>query len=161
MAVLLNLLNGNFVCTIAEITYNPVLKLIPHLFKFNSSGDTIWHQSYPNEYSQFTRAIIQTSDNGFAMVGYRYVQDTARFVLIKTNSNGNCEWSKTYMLEHNSRAFSIQQTPWDGGYILGGWGYSTTTGYDMFVVKPLLMVIHFGQNGMVAMKMIVEHLFCH
>ncbi|OWY24431.1 hypothetical protein C7N43_36650, partial [Sphingobacteriales bacterium UPWRP_1] len=30
-----------------------------------------------------------------------------------------------------------QHTPWDGGYIFGGMGYSTTTGYDMFVVKTL------------------------
>ncbi len=127
--------DGNFVCTIAEITYTPALKLIPHLLKFNSNGDTIWHKTYPNEYSQFTRSIIQTSDNGFAMAGYRYVQDTARFLLLKINEEGNYEWSKTYMLDHDSRAFSIQQTPWDGGYILGGWGYSTTTGYDMFVVK--------------------------
>ncbi len=127
--------DGNFVCTIAEVTYTPTLQLIPHLFKFNSNGDTIWHQSYPNEYSQFTRSIIQTSDNGFTMAGYRYVQDTARFVLLKTDSEGNYEWSRTYMLEHDSRAFSVQQTPWDGGYIIGGWGYSTSTGYDMFVVK--------------------------
>ncbi|QQS29073.1 MAG: T9SS type A sorting domain-containing protein [Sphingobacteriales bacterium] len=129
--------DGNFVCTIAEITYTPALRLIPHLFKFSSDGDTIWHQSYPNEYSQFTRSLIQTSDNGFAMAGYRYVQDTARFVLLKTDAEGNYEWSRTYMLDHDSRAFSVQQTPWDGGYIIGGWGYSTTNGYDMFVVKTL------------------------
>jgi hypothetical protein len=53
---------------------------------------------------------------------------------------------------NDARFFTVQQTPWDGGYIFGGMGYSTATGYDMFVVKTdsigdTLWTKHYGSQG--------------
>ena len=131
--------DGNFVLTIVEALLPLGTGSTIHLFKFNTNGDTIWHRIYNNEHSQLARHVIQTSDDGFALAGFRYyeggVADTARCLLIKTDTAGYIQWQRTYSMGNDARAFSVHQTPWDGGYILGCWGYSPTMGYDMLVVK--------------------------
>ena len=131
--------DGNFVLTIGKALLPLGTGSTIHLFKFNTNGDTIWHRIYNNEHSQLARHVIQTSDGGFALAGFRYyeggVADTARCLLIKTDTAGYIQWQRTYSMGNDARAFSVHQTPWDGGYILGGMGYSPTTGYDMWVVK--------------------------
>lgn len=44
-------------------------------------------------------------------------------------------WSGTLLMFHWGQAFSVQQTPWDGGYIIGGFGRTDTTLYDTWVIK--------------------------
>jgi hypothetical protein len=61
--------------------------------------------------------------------------DTVKAYVLKLDSLGNFEWDRYYTMGNDARFFTVQQTPWDGGYIFGGMGYSTATGYDMFVVK--------------------------
>ncbi len=61
--------------------------------------------------------------------------DTVKAYALKIDSEGNFEWDKRYLMGNDARFFTVQHTPWDGGYIFGGMGYSTSTGYDMFVVK--------------------------
>ncbi|QQS27565.1 MAG: T9SS type A sorting domain-containing protein [Sphingobacteriales bacterium] len=127
--------DGNLVVAIGGIVNSAAKKI--HLFKLDQNGNELWHREYENDTIKFIRHIIQTEDGGFALAGVIATQDTAKFLLIKADELGLWQWQRTYSMGNDSRAFSIQQTPWDGGYILGGWGYSTTTGYDMFVVKTL------------------------
>ncbi len=125
--------DGNFVVAIGGIV-NSAAKEI-HLFKLDQNGNELWHREYENDTIKLIRHIVQTEDNGFVLAGVLATQDTAKFLLVKTNELGLWEWQHTYSMGNDARAFSVQQTPWDGGYIIGGWGYSTSTGYDMFVVK--------------------------
>ncbi|OWY21804.1 T9SS C-terminal target domain-containing protein [Sphingobacteriales bacterium UPWRP_1] len=127
--------DSNIVVAIGGIVNNAAKEI--HLFKIDHSGNEIWHRVYESDTIKLVRHIVQTSDNGFAMAGLLGTSDTAKFLLIKTDAEGWIEWQRTYKMGNDARAFSVQQTPWDGGYIIGGWGYSTTTGYDMFVVKTL------------------------
>ncbi len=53
---------------------------------------------------------------------------------MKIKPNLEEDWTKTYMLDDSSVGFSFQQTA-DGGYILGGYGYSNDTQYDTYIIK--------------------------
>ncbi|MBP7533127.1 MAG: T9SS type A sorting domain-containing protein [Chitinophagales bacterium] len=124
-----------FVLALGGIVNNAAKEI--HLIKMDDEGTELWHRSYANDSIKVIKQIIQTTDGGFALAGAigSINADTARCLLIKTDTAGYIQWQKTYSMGNDARAFSVQQTPWDGGYILGAWGYSPTTGYDMFVVK--------------------------
>jgi hypothetical protein len=62
------------------------------------------------------------------------LNDTTKYYLTKTNSLGLEEWHTTYILDGYSKGLSFQQTP-DGGYILSGYAYSDTSGYDTYIIK--------------------------
>ncbi len=111
-----------------------------HLVKFTSNGDVLWHKVHSTTNgSQTLRHIISTSDGGIAMAGAQYiVGDTTRYYVLKTDGGGNFEWNNTYMLDNSSVAFSIQETPWDGGFIIGGYAVNAASGtlnYDAWVIK--------------------------
>jgi hypothetical protein len=107
------------------------------LTKINFYGDMVFQQQYPAIGRQTPTQLIATPDNGYLIAGMEGVitNDTVKGYVLKVDSLGNFEWDKRYIMGNDARFFSVQPTPWDGGYILGGMGYSTTTGYDMFVVK--------------------------
>ena len=108
-----------------------------NIAKFNYNGDTLWHHSYSKMGFQSGIQAVKTHDAGYLIAGMEanVAGDTVRGYLLKVDSLGNFEWDRQYEKGNDSRFFSIQPTPWDGGYILGGMGYSPTTGYDMWVVK--------------------------
>jgi len=107
--------------------------------KFNADGDTVLHKKYIQPGWQLGKHLIATPDGGYMIAGMeqKTTADTVKAYALKIDSMGNYEWDKRYLMGNDARFFSVQHTPWDGGYIFGGMGYSTTTGYDMFVVKTL------------------------
>ncbi len=111
-----------------------------HIVKLTETGAILWHKvNIPESGSHTMHHIISTIDGGYAMVGARQLAgDTTRYCLIKTDDAGNFEWDKTYMLDNSSVAFSIQETPWDGGFIIGGYAVNAASGtlnYDAWVIK--------------------------
>ncbi|QQS29075.1 MAG: T9SS type A sorting domain-containing protein [Sphingobacteriales bacterium] len=107
------------------------------LTKFNYDGEIMLHKKFNIEARQTPKQIIKTPDDGYMIAGMEGVitNDTVKAYALKIDSEGNFEWDKRYLMGNDARFFTVQYTPWDGGYIFGGMGYSTTTGYDMFVVK--------------------------
>ena len=107
------------------------------LVKFNFNGDTLWYKRLLKIGWQAGEQIIKTPDNGYMIAGLEVnlTQDTVRGYVLRIDSARNFLWDKSYTMGNDARFFSIQATPWDGGYILGGMGYTPATGYDMFVVK--------------------------
>ncbi|QQS29946.1 MAG: T9SS type A sorting domain-containing protein [Sphingobacteriales bacterium] len=111
-----------------------------HLVKFTSIGEILWHKVHTTTNgSQTMRHIVSTSDGGIVMAGAQYIEgDTTRYYVLKTDAAGNFEWDKTYMLDNSSVAFSVQETPWDGGFIIGGYAVNAASGtlnYDAWVIK--------------------------
>ena len=99
------------------------------LIKTNSSGGVEWTQTY-GRYGDYgwdeIRAVINTTDRGFALVVYTfdYMTFTSDYWLIKTNATGDVEWNQTY----DHFVTDIVQTI-DGGFALtGGEG-------DFYLVK--------------------------
>ncbi|QQS29071.1 MAG: T9SS type A sorting domain-containing protein [Sphingobacteriales bacterium] len=109
------------------------------LTKLNYEGNVIFTQTFGQIGKQTPQQIIHTNDGGYIIAGRELVvtADTVKAYALKIDSEGNFEWDKRYLMGNDARFFTVQHTPWDGGYIFGGMGYSTTTGYDMFVVKTL------------------------
>ena len=107
------------------------------LLKLSLNGDTLWSKVYPQIGWELGKMMAKTPDNGYIIGGMQAntAQDTVRGYVLRIDSAGNFLWDKTYTMGNDARFFSIQATPWDGGYILGGMGYTPATGYDMFVVK--------------------------
>jgi hypothetical protein len=82
------------------------------LAKADQNGEILWWKTYQTGEAT---CIIQTSDNGYALVG------SGEINFIKTDSSGNIQWTKNFM--NGSTTFkinSIAQTS-DNGYILAGY----------------------------------------
>ena len=107
------------------------------LTKLNYDGDSIFHHQYQVPAKQTPMQIIRTSDGGYIIAGRELVatNDTVKGYALKVDSMGNFMWDKRYIMGNDARFFTVEQTPWDNGYIFGGMGYTTATGYDMWIVK--------------------------
>ena len=105
------------------------------LAKLDLNGNVIWKKSYGDSLSQKPAQILPTSDNGYLIVGAEQHQlNPARFYALKLDEAGDVEWENTYGLDGHSAAFSAVQTQ-DGGYLISGYGYHITKGYESLLVK--------------------------
>lgn len=87
-----------------------------------------WNRTYLNGFAQ---AVIQTSDEGYAMTGGYY----GDVCLIKTDSLGVIEWEKLLCLNYSDNGQAIIQTS-DKGYAITGFTYqSETNNSDVLLVK--------------------------
>jgi hypothetical protein len=99
------------------------------LVKTDSSGNQKWTQAYGSSGDNEAEALVQTSDDGYALAGFTNSTGTGvySFWLVKTDSNGNIEWSKSYGGSGDNEAYAIAKTS-DGGFILAGYTTSAGTG---------------------------------
>jgi hypothetical protein len=77
------------------------------MLKTDANGDSLWSRTYGDDEWDGVRAVQQTSDGGYILLGS---------TLIKTDADGDSLWSRTVALE---LPMAVQQTS-DGGYILAG-----------------------------------------
>jgi len=89
--------------------------------------------------NEIARTLVQTTDNGFAIVGTQsefnaidpYV---GKILLVKTDSSGNEQWHKTYNIP--TQAFGLGITlAHDGGYVLSGAGFKAGKDIDTYIIK--------------------------
>jgi hypothetical protein len=107
------------------------------LVKTDANGVMIWNQTYGDIGDNQGKAIIQTVDGGFALVG-----STSSFSaggddmwLVKTDPNGVMIWNRTYGYIGDNEGNDIIQTL-DGGFALVGSTSSFSAGGDdMWLVK--------------------------
>lgn len=107
------------------------------LVKIDSSGDSVWNQTYTGLGDVELFSVAPTSDGGYVISGYvSYTNDSENYALLmKADSQGNLEWNQTYGNPGDNRAFSAIQTS-DGGYVFAG--YTNTAGSgneDFWLVK--------------------------
>lgn len=95
-------------------------------------GEVDWVKSFGGSGEETPRAIIATSDGGFAVLGFSNSTDgdlaekslaVNDYWLLKLDSSGNLEWSNTYGGSKDDRGQSIVQTS-DGGFALTGYAMS-------------------------------------
>jgi hypothetical protein len=99
------------------------------LVKTEANGNMQWNNTYGGIQYDEARALVQTSDGGYALAGY--TMDEYRYCnssLVKTDENGNMQWNRTYG-DGAQKVYALVQTS-DGGYALAGY-----TGGSRWLVK--------------------------
>jgi len=106
------------------------------LVKTDASGNMQWNKTYGGGLDEAAYSVIQTSDGGYAMVGYTASSGagSSDFWLIKTDASGNIEWSRTYGGSSWECAQSVIQTS-DGGYAIAGQTRSFGVGGDSWLIR--------------------------
>ena len=125
--------------------------LLSQLVIENSShlSEYTWQKTYGSIHNDNAVEIINTLDNGFAIVGNAGLDIS----IVKLSGNGSVQWGKLINGINNDRAYSIIQTI-DSCYILAGATNGLSYDYyqDMFLVKlnsngELLWAKTFGTEG--------------
>ncbi len=119
------------------------------VFKLNASGVLQWQKSYGGSQDEYASAFIQTSDNGFIIVGTTYSNDgnvtgnhgDYDIWVLKISSTGSIQWTKCFGGSDADYAYGVIQTI-DGGYAIVGKTWSSdgnVTGYkgngDAWMIK--------------------------
>ncbi|MFX0066679.1 MAG: hypothetical protein ACFFC7_31455, partial [Candidatus Hermodarchaeota archaeon] len=94
------------------------------LVKTDSNGIIQWNRTYGGAGTEEASGIIQTSDDGFALIGHtRSYGAGGDYVsaawLIKTDADGVMQWNRTYGPSDFERGYTLIQTA-DGGFVFGG-----------------------------------------
>ncbi len=107
-----------------------------YLIKTDANGDTIWTKTYGMTSDEGGREVIQTSDDGYIVVGYiKCATGCENTYLIKTSSNGDTLWTGIHGNDYGVGGYSVIQTA-DGGFIVTGgmWNFSNV-GFDVHLFK--------------------------
>ncbi|MCD4701636.1 MAG: hypothetical protein K8S24_07245, partial [Candidatus Aegiribacteria sp.] len=108
-----------------------------YLIKTNSSGDSIWTNTFGGTGYDRGYSVRQTTDGGYIVTGSTssYGAGGADVYLIRTDSDGDTLWTKTFGGYEWEYGFSVQQTS-DEGYIVTGFTDSYSPGWDdVYLIK--------------------------
>ena len=110
-----------------------------YVLKTDSSGDSLWTQTYGGEFSDSGGYIQQTQDGGYIIVGNLgsapFPNCLYDVYLIKINADGDTIWTRTYGGNDWDGGKSVQQTV-DGGFIIAGYTISFGSGgSDAYIIK--------------------------
>jgi hypothetical protein len=122
----------NFTLTLALFVLFILGSIIPV-----GASSTMWCKTYGGTENDGALSLIQTSDGGYALVGYTrsFGAGEDDFWLIKTDEEGNMQWNRTYGGKGSDIASSLIETS-DGGYAIAGYTLSFGAGgYDFWLVK--------------------------
>ena len=97
------------------------------------SGEIEWIKNFGGTGSDKAQAVINTSDGGFAVLGYSNSTDgeltrkslaVNDYWLLKFDSDGSMQWNRTYGGSKDDRGQAVIQTT-DGGYAIAGYAMSS------------------------------------
>jgi GH25 family lysozyme M1 (1,4-beta-N-acetylmuramidase) len=108
------------------------------LVKTDANGNALWDRTYGGTDYDYTIALVQTADGGYALAGITSSYDVGSgdWWLVKSDATGDMQWNKTYGGTDQDCAYALVQTS-DGGYALAGYTYSFGYGSpgDFYLVK--------------------------
>jgi hypothetical protein len=117
------------------------LSINGYLIKTDADGNEMWTVTYgnPGQGTVETRSVQQTTDGGYAIVGYTFLFGTSDYhdvYLIKTDSNGFIQWEQAYGDDYDEQeeGESVRQTS-DGGYIMTGYRRVSYADWDVWLLK--------------------------
>lgn len=113
-----------------------------YLVKTDSTGDTLWTRTYGGDGYDQGQCVAPTADGGYIITGSIYYpyhgtpDSSSDIYLIKTDASGNVVWEKAYGEDGSDYGYSVIQTA-DGGYLVAGTKYLTTSpyGYRVYLLK--------------------------
>ncbi len=119
------------------------------VIKLDNSGNLVWQKSLGGSQIDRARSVTETSDGGFAVVGWSNSDDgdltenngNYDIWLVKLNTNGIIEWQSSYGGSNYEEANSVFETS-NGEFIIGGTSTSTNgdvtanhAGYELWILK--------------------------
>jgi len=119
------------------------------LAKLDNGGGIQWQTCLTDDFADWLRMILQTTDGGYILVGDGWIWGTPPLpnqgeidaYAIKLDAAGNIQWRHTLGGTNYERFSSVIQTP-DGAYVMAGNTMSTDGdicinkgGQDFFIVK--------------------------
>jgi hypothetical protein len=111
------------------------------LLKTDQNGDTLWTKTYGGPLGDRAYGVVQTNDNGYAVVGYTRSYSASPYEDIwffKTDFNGDTLWAHTIdggpIHDMADRGLSLRQTI-DDGFIIGGYTCDSNGVADVFLAK--------------------------
>ncbi len=102
--------------TISTPDGGSVVQLFERIFKIDRNGTIVWEMNRINN-SQI-KSITYTPDNGYLLVGTRFVNNNNFGILIKLNENGVIVWEKLFDSIRNSIASIVVAA--DGNFVIAG-----------------------------------------
>ena len=105
------------------------------LLKFSASGDLQWNKTYGGSKDDRGQSVIQTTDGGYAVVGYAMSDDGDGSLnqgfhdnwIVRLDTNGDILWEKSFGFSGHDHAYDIVQTS-DGGFFFSGFLDVTSSG---------------------------------
>jgi predicted secreted protein len=107
------------------------------VLKLDPNGKLEWEKTYGDKGDEEANAIIQTRDNGYAIVGYTTSKGKGKkdIYMVKIDSSGNQQWEGIYGGSKHDIGNGIVQT-YDGNYAIVGSTKSVGSGnFDIWVLK--------------------------
>jgi len=106
------------------------------LLKFDALDNLLWSKTFGGSNDDLSYDIIQTNDNGFAVVGKSNSNDgdissnegSNDIWILKLDSEGTITWEKSFGFSGNDQGFSILQTSDNGFFISGVLDVSASNG---------------------------------
>jgi Zn-dependent protease len=109
-----------------------------YLIRTDAQGNVLWERTYPRGITDWGKAIVQTTDGGFAIAGWtkESSDSKAQAFLLKTDASGTMQWMKTFGgSSGDSYGYGLSETV-DRGIALGGYTAAKGNGgTDLYVVK--------------------------
>lgn len=118
---------GNSTSTNGDITDKLIEVSDYWLLKLDMEGNVIWSKTYGGSNEDVGQRVIQTSDGGYAIVGYSKSNDIDASNnegqhdnwILKLDSNGTILWEKSFGYAGHDHAYSVIETS-DGGFFMTG-----------------------------------------
>jgi len=108
------------------------------LTKTDRLGNVIWSKTYGTAATEFARAVVETSDGGYALVGRSDDGLDVGILLVKTDADGNETWSNLYGGVGEDEAWGIAETL-DNQLVITGQSTSFGAGdQDVYLAKIAL-----------------------
>lgn len=131
--------DNGFIIVGATFSYGPGAPSNPNIYliRTRANGDTIWTKVIGSAGSDYGYSIINTTDGGFAIVGYSNSSGAGGYdlLLVRTDSNGDTLFTRYYGGYNDDFGYSIVEL-FDEGFVLVGstrsMGYG---GSDLYVVR--------------------------
>ncbi len=108
-----------------------------YLIRTDAEGNNLWAKSYGGGFAEQANDIIQTSDNGFLIVGFSDISNIPadnQAYIVKTDAFGKQIWSKLLGSTGDDRAYAAIVTK-DGNYLIAGTTETTNKGYQAWAIK--------------------------
>ena len=108
------------------------------LIKVSGSGAIQWERTYGGEDTEFGRAIQQTVDGGYIIIGQTesFGIGSSDAYLLKTDSEGNEMWSQSFGGQGTDQGRYVVETA-DQGYLISGYtdSFGASGGFNFWIIK--------------------------